>query len=116
MPKENTMATQKTEPKLERSDKNGVAYLALDVADRGQSTAIALLNDARVEIRTAVDNGIELAEKLAQGAFRFARKLTARVDEASTDALTGLERVISGAVKNARTAKAAPSAVTTASA
>jgi len=91
-------------PKFDRSNGvlPGVAHLALDVAERGQSTAIAVLNDARVELRAAVESGIEMAEKLAQSAFRFARKLTQRVDEASAEALTGVERVVGGAVKHAR--------------
>ena len=86
----------------------GVTHLALDVADRGQSTVIAVLQDARIEIRTLVDNGIELAEKTATGLFRFARKLTQRVDEGVSETLTGTERLLGGAVKSAReTANAA---------
>jgi hypothetical protein len=80
----------------------GVTHLALDVADRGQSTVIAVLQDARIEIRTLVDNGIELAEKTAAGLFRFARKLTQRVDEGVSETLTGTERLLGGAVKSAR--------------
>ena len=80
----------------------GVAHLALDVADRGQSTAIAVLQDARMELRTAVEHGIELAEKLAAAAARFSKKLVARIDEAAAETITGTERVIAGAVKGAR--------------
>ncbi len=98
------MATETTE--THRSDRRGlmpgVVHLALDVADRGQSTAISVLNDARTELRTAVDHGIELAEKLASGAFRFARKLNQRIDEVSAEALSGAERTLTGAVKTAR--------------
>jgi hypothetical protein len=117
MSKETTMATQK--PETTKSDRTGVVpgvvHLALDVADRGQATAISVLHDARVELRTAVDSGIELAEKLANGAFRFARKLTQRIDDASAEALTGAERVIGGAVKSAReTTRAAQELATTA--
>lgn len=110
------MATQKPESKFDRSGVlPGVVHLALDVADRGQSTAISVLHDARVELRTAVDGGIELVEKLANGAFRFARKLSQRIDEASAEALTGAERVIGGAVKSAReTTRAAQELATTA--
>jgi hypothetical protein len=116
MSKETTMATQKTEThKLDRAGLPGVAHLALDVADRGQSTVIAVLGDARIELRTAVDSGIELAEKLAHGAFRFVRKMTQRIDEASAEALTGVERLLGGAVKSAReTTRAAQDLATTA--
>ena len=79
-----------------------VVHLALEVADRGQATAIAVLQDARTELRTAVDSGLELAEKLAQGALRFSRKLVAKVDEATSDALTGAEQALSSAVRRAR--------------
>jgi hypothetical protein len=94
--------TSKTES--QKSDR-GVIHLALDVADRGQSTVIAVLNDARVEVRSAVDHTIELAEKLATGGFRFARKLTSRIDDASTAALTSVEKRIAGAVRQARDTK-----------
>ena len=80
----------------------GVAHLALDVVDRGQSTTIALLQDARTEVRAVVDSGIELAEKTSAAVFRFARKLSARVDESVAATLTGVEHLIGGAVKTAR--------------
>jgi hypothetical protein len=80
----------------------GVVHLALDVADKGQSTALAVLQDARIELRTAVDHGIELVEKVTAAAFRFTRKAVQRVDEAASETLTGAERVLGGAVKTAR--------------
>jgi hypothetical protein len=93
----------------------GVTHLALDVVDRGQSTVIAVLQDARIELRTLVDNGIEFAEKGAAGLFRFARKLTQRVDEGVGETLTSTERLIGGAVKSAReTATAAQDTANTA--
>ena len=93
----------------------GVAHLALDVVDRTQSTAFALLQDARGELRALVDGGIELAEKSATSVFRFARKVTARVDEGVAETLTGTERLVGGAVKSAReTARAATETANTA--
>jgi len=86
----------------------GVAHLALDVVDRSQSTAIAVLQDARAELRVVFDHSIELAEKSAASLFRFARKLGQRVDEGVAETLGSTERVIAGAVKSAReTTKAA---------
>jgi hypothetical protein len=90
-----------------------VVHLALDVADKSQSTVIAILQDARVELRTAVDGGLELAEKLALGALRFAKKAVHKLDDAGSDALVGAERVLATAVKSAREPKrelAAPTA------
>lgn len=93
----------------------GVVHLALDVADKGQSTALAVLQDARIELRIAVDHGIELAEKLTAAAFRFTRKAVQRVDEATNETLTTTERVLGGAVKSAReTTNAAAQLATTA--
>jgi hypothetical protein len=84
-----------------------VIYLALDVAERGQTTAVAVLQDARLELRSAVDGTIDLAEKLAAGAVRFARKLAERVDDAATDALKGTERALHDTIEKTReTAKA----------
>jgi hypothetical protein len=102
--KETTMATQqKIETRTERNGfVPGVAHLALDVVDRSQSTAIAVLQDARTELRSVVDSGIELAEKASAAMFRFAKKLTSRVDEGVADTLTGAEKLIGGAVKSAR--------------
>jgi hypothetical protein len=109
------MATPKTELRTAHGLVPGAAHLALDVVDRTQSTAIALLQDARGEIRAVVDGGIELAEKTAASLFRLARKVTARVDEGVAETLSGTERLIGGAVKSAReTAKLAGDTATTA--
>ncbi|MBA3501694.1 MAG: hypothetical protein M4D80_31915 [Myxococcota bacterium] len=84
-----------------------VIYLALDAAERGQSTAVAVLQDARIELRTAVDSTLDLAEKLSVGALRFARKLVQKVDETATDALKGTERALHDTIEKTReTAKA----------
>lgn len=97
------MATQKSESRTTTTGiVPGVAHLALDVVDRGQSTTLALLQDARTELRTVVDSGIELAEKTTSALFRFARKLTQRIDEGVAETLSGTERLIGGAVKTAR--------------
>jgi hypothetical protein len=109
------MATTKTEFRPNLGLVPGAAHLALDVVDRTQSTAIALIQDARGEIRAIIDGGIELAEKTAASAFRFARKITARVDESVAETLNGAEHLIGGAVKSVRdTAKAASSTASTA--
>src|SRR5262245_42121711 len=108
-----------TSPTFTRTDRAGfvpgVANLALDVADRGQSTIIAVLQDARGELRVLVDNGIELAEKTAASLFRFARSVTKRVDDAAAETLTGTERLLGNAVKAAReTTRAATDTANTA--
>ena len=109
------MATPKTEIRPVSGFVPGVAHLALDVVDRTQSTAIALLQDARGEIRAVLDGGRELAEKTAASAVRFARKITARVDEGVAETLAGTERLLGGAVKSAReTAKSASDTANTA--
>jgi hypothetical protein len=93
----------------------GLANLALDVADRGQSTAISVLQDARGELRAVVDHGIDFAEKTTAALFRFARTLTKRVDEGVAEALGGTERLLGNAVKSAReTTKAATDTANTA--
>jgi|GEM_PF-2260024 len=96
-----TMAT-KSESKSTSGLVPNVVQLALDVVDRSQSTTIAVLQEARTELRTAVESTIELAEKLASSGFRFARKVTAKLDEASHETLGHVERVIGGTIKSAR--------------
>lgn len=115
------MATklEATTPTFTRTDRAGfvpgVANLALDVADRGQSTLIAVLQDARGELRTVVDSGIDFVEKGASALFRFARSFTKRVDEGVADTLTSTERLLGNAVKSAReTTKAATETANTA--
>ena len=108
-----------TSPTFTRTDRAGfvpgVASLALDVADRGQSTVIAVLQDARGELRALVENGIELAEKTAASLFRFARTVTKRVDGAAEETLAGTERLLGNAVKAAReTARSATDTANTA--
>ena len=68
--------------------------------ESSKSTAIAVLHDARTELRTAADSGVELAEKLTGGLFRFAKKLTQRLDESTGEALDGVERRLSSSKKN----------------
>jgi len=63
-------------------------------SDPSKSTAIAVLHDARTELRTAADSGIELAEKLTSGLFRFARKLNQRLDERGSQVLDNVERTL----------------------
>ena len=79
-----------------------VVHFAIDAADRGQSTVIGVLQDARTELRTALDGGLEYVEKLATGALRFSRKLVERVDDTSKDALTRAERTLATVVTRAR--------------
>ena len=110
------MQTQKTEtPFVRQGVLPGVVHLAIDVAEKGQSTAIAVLQDARIELRAAIEQGIELAEKVTAAGFRFARKAVQRFDDAAGETLTGAERVLGGALKVAReTTNAAAQLATTA--
>jgi hypothetical protein len=98
-----TIPASKTEPRTDRHGVlPGVAHLALDVVDRGQTTTIAVLQDARGELRTVVEGSIELAEKTSGALFRLARKVTQRLDEGVAETLGGVERTIGGAVRAAR--------------
>jgi hypothetical protein len=114
--KEVSMPTPKSEMSSVRQGVlPGVVHLALDVAEKGQSTAIAVLQDVRVELRGAVEQGIELAEKVSAAGFRLARKAVQRFDDAANETLTGTERLLGGAVKSARdTTNAAAQLATTA--
>ena len=80
-----------------------VVHFALDVVDRGQSTALGALHDARIELRVAVDGSLELADKATAAALRFARKLVQRADDLAAETLGGAERVLSSTVASART-------------
>lgn len=114
--KEVTMPIPKSEtPSARQGILPGVVHLAIDVAEKGQSTAIAVLQDARIELRGAIEHGIELAEKVSAAGFRLARKAVQRFDDAANETLTGTERLLGGAVKSAReTTNAAAQLATTA--
>jgi hypothetical protein len=109
------MAPAKTDSPTRHGVLPAAVHLAIDVADKSQSTAIALLQDARMELRTALEHGIELVEKASAAAFRFSRKAVQRIDEAASETLTLAERTLGGAVKTAReTTNAASQLATTA--
>ena len=97
-----TTPTNRTE--LSPSDRTGVlpsvVYLAIDVADRSSATAIALLQDARAELRAGVDGGIELAENVSRALFRLARKAAQR-------ALASTKRAATATAEAARSARQA---------
>ena len=110
------MATEKKEFRIEKTGfVPGAAHLALDIAERTESTALAVLQDVRGEIRAVVEGGIELAEKTAASAFRIARKITARIDDGVAQTLTGAEQLLGGGIKSLReTTSAARDVATTA--
>lgn len=112
---ETTPSTTLTKNGLPAGFVPGLANLALDVAEKTESTAIAVLQDARGELRAIVDHGIDFAEKGAAALFRFARTLTKRVDDGVAETLSSTERLLSGAVKSAReTTKSATDTANTA--
>lgn len=93
----------------------GAVYLALDVADKSNTTAIGLLQDMRGELRTAVDSSIDFAENITRAFFRLGRKAAQRIDEAVAETLSTSEKLLSGAVRTARdTTKAATEVAITA--
>lgn len=107
------MASAKTDSPIRHGILPAAVHLAIDVADKSQSTAIAVLQDARIELRTALEHGIELVEKATAAAFRFTRKAVQRIDEAAGETLSGAERVLGGAVKTARETTTAASQLAT---
>lgn len=93
----------------------GVVHLALDAVDRGQATAIGVLQDARTELRASLDGGLDLAEKLTASALRFARNVVHKLDDAGSQALASTQRALGDAIHSARaTTHAATELATTA--
>ena len=80
----------------------GVVHLALDVADRGQSTTIALLQDGRTELASIVIGTVDHAEKATMSVFRLIKKAIARFDEGTSETLAGVEKIVTTTVKTAR--------------
>jgi hypothetical protein len=106
-----------------RSDKSteragalvSVVHLALDFGDRGSATAHSLVQDARGELRTAVDTGIDAVEALVKGLFRFSKRVTARVDELAGELTATSDRTVAGVFRGLRdTTRAAAELTTTA--
>jgi hypothetical protein len=117
-----TMAKSEQAPRTERAAERtgvlpGVAFLAVDVAERGNSTTFAVINDARAELRTVADAGLDAIENVAKAVFRFGHKLAQRIDEAAIETLGAVERTFGTAVHAARsTTRAAADLATTAAA
>ena len=80
----------------------GVANLAIESVDRAQITTIGIMQDVRTELRVALDNGVELAEKTVLAMFRLTKKLVARIDEAAAGTLGSAEKLLGSAVKHAK--------------
>ena len=106
MSKDNTTSTPSTPTtsavRTARGVVPGVVHLALDVADRGQSSTIALLQEGRTELATFVIGGVELAEKATASVFRLIKKAIARFDESTSETLAGVEKIVTSTVKTAR--------------
>jgi hypothetical protein len=101
-------ATTKPDARSTHGVVQGAAHLAFAVVERGQTTTIAVLQGARVELKVVFDHGLKLAEKTAASLFRFARKLGERLDQGVAETLGNADRYLSGAVTSAReTTKAA---------
>lgn len=106
----------KTDSKTDRSGLvPSAVYLALDVADKSNTTAVGVLQDVRGEIRAAVEGSLDLAENLTKAFFRVGRRITQRLDEATSETLSATEKLVGSAVKSARdTTRAAADLATTA--
>jgi microcompartment protein CcmL/EutN len=93
-----------------------VATFAIDAGDRGASTVLGLINDARGELRTAVDTGLDAAENAVRGMFRISKRVTARVDELVAELTSASERTVNSVVRGLRdTTRAAGELAATAS-
>ena len=79
-------------------------HVAIEVADRSQSTAFALIHELRAETRAAIEAALVLAEKLGSAAVRVARSATVRIDTATAASITDVERWLGGTLAKAREA------------
>ena len=77
-------------------------HVAIEVVDRSQSTAFALLHEVRAETRAAIEAALVLAEKLGGAALRVARSATTRIDTATAASLTDVERWLGASLAKAR--------------
>jgi len=89
---------------------------ASEISDaHGRAVCIAADVTGLAQLRGAIEQGIELAEKVSAAGFRLARKAVQRFDDAANETLTGTERLLGGAVRSAReTTNAAAQLATTA--
>jgi hypothetical protein len=86
-------------------------HVAIEVADRSQSTAFALIHELRAETRAAIEAALVLAEKLGSAAVRVARSATIRIDTATAASITDVERWLGGTLAKAREAAHADESV-----
>lgn len=96
-------------PRLEHRDpRSGLlpaaAQFVIDVASRGQITTISVLQDARTELRSFVDGGLDFADKATTTWLRFLRKLAQRADDALAETFGEALRLSVTAAASARAA------------
>jgi hypothetical protein len=77
-------------------------HVAIEVVDRSQSTAFALIHELRAETRAAIEAALVLAETLGGAALRVARSATVKIDTASAASITDVERWLGGTLAKAR--------------
>ena len=94
-----------------------VVHFTLDAGDRGAQTAFGLVQDARGELRTAVDGSLDAIENIVRGFFRVAKKATARIDDLAAELTGAGERTVAGVIGGLRaTTRAAGELASTAAA
>lgn len=74
----------------------------LDVADRAHARAAMMLHNARNDLRTTLERGIERVEQLATTACQRARARVQRADHASADAVNRAQGAVGSAIERAR--------------
>jgi len=91
---------------LSESSRVTVVARTLDAVDRAHARAATLLHDARNDLRSTLERGIERVERLATTACARARQRVQRADAASADAVNRAQGAVGQAIDRARQARA----------
>ena len=79
-----------------------MAFMMTDKTKALITTTLAMLQNARGQLRATIDRGIERAENASHSLFRFARTASQRVDERSAALLTSLAGALEASRDTAR--------------
>lgn len=70
------------------------AQLAIGQVESTATQALGILQDLRAETKHRIDATLNWGDELSQGTFRFARKITDRVDHVTHDAMSRSEHAV----------------------
>jgi hypothetical protein len=94
--------------KLSDTASTSLVTRTLDAIDRAHAGAGVRLHEVRNQLLTALERGLDHAEKLSAHLIKNARKSIKRVDQVSADAVNRAQGAVGHAIEKARVSRTTP--------